>query len=58
MSNRLTDMLDQLFSFDVTANLLTLACEALAYHRADAQHRWTDYYPATRAMLARGALLQ
>ena len=41
----------------VTANLLTLACEALAYHRADAQHRWTDYYPATRAMLARGALV-
>ncbi|HEY2099719.1 MAG TPA: amidase [Pseudonocardia sp.] len=41
----------------VTANMLTLACEALAYHRTDTQHRWADYYPATRAMLARGALV-
>ena len=40
-----------------TANMLTLACEALAYHRTDAQRRWADYYPATRAMLARGALV-
>jgi aspartyl-tRNA(Asn)/glutamyl-tRNA(Gln) amidotransferase subunit A len=40
-----------------TANMLTLACEALAYHRTDAQLRWADYYPATRAMLARGALV-
>jgi aspartyl-tRNA(Asn)/glutamyl-tRNA(Gln) amidotransferase subunit A len=41
----------------VTADLVTLACEALAYHRTDSQHRWSDYYPATRAILARGALL-
>jgi aspartyl-tRNA(Asn)/glutamyl-tRNA(Gln) amidotransferase subunit A len=41
----------------ITADLLTMGCEALAYHRTDAQTRWTDYYPATRAMLAQGALV-
>jgi aspartyl-tRNA(Asn)/glutamyl-tRNA(Gln) amidotransferase subunit A len=41
----------------VTADIVTMACEALAYHRTDTRTRWTDYYPATRAMLARGALV-
>lgn len=41
----------------ITADVITLACEALAYHRTDSQRRWSDYYPATRAILARGALL-
>jgi aspartyl-tRNA(Asn)/glutamyl-tRNA(Gln) amidotransferase subunit A len=40
-----------------TANLVTMACEALAYHRTDASTRWGDYFAATRAMLARGALV-
>ncbi|HEX3789583.1 MAG TPA: amidase [Pseudonocardiaceae bacterium] len=40
-----------------TANLVTMACEALAYHRVDMSTRWTDYFAATRAMLARGALV-
>jgi aspartyl-tRNA(Asn)/glutamyl-tRNA(Gln) amidotransferase subunit A len=31
--------------------------ESLAYHRADAQARWNDYFEATRTMLARGALV-
>jgi aspartyl-tRNA(Asn)/glutamyl-tRNA(Gln) amidotransferase subunit A len=41
----------------LTANMLTLACEALAYHRTDTTTRWNDYFAATRAMLARGALV-
>jgi aspartyl-tRNA(Asn)/glutamyl-tRNA(Gln) amidotransferase subunit A len=40
-----------------TANMLTLACEALAYHRTDATSRWLDYVPGTRGILARGALV-
>jgi aspartyl-tRNA(Asn)/glutamyl-tRNA(Gln) amidotransferase subunit A len=31
--------------------------ESLAYHRADAQARWNDYFEATRTMLARGAMV-
>ena len=41
----------------LTADMVTLACEALAYHRVDATHRWTDYFAATRALLAQGALV-
>jgi aspartyl-tRNA(Asn)/glutamyl-tRNA(Gln) amidotransferase subunit A len=40
-----------------TANLITMACEALAYHQPDLRDRWGDYFAATRAMLARGALV-
>jgi aspartyl-tRNA(Asn)/glutamyl-tRNA(Gln) amidotransferase subunit A len=40
-----------------TANLVTMSCEALAYHRADTATRWPDYFTATRAMIARGALV-
>jgi Asp-tRNA(Asn)/Glu-tRNA(Gln) amidotransferase A subunit family amidase len=40
-----------------TADLVTMACEALAYHRNDLSARWGDYFAATRAMLARGALV-
>jgi aspartyl-tRNA(Asn)/glutamyl-tRNA(Gln) amidotransferase subunit A len=41
----------------LTANMLTLACEALAYHRTDTSTRWTDYFATTRALLAQGALV-
>ncbi|WP_028932424.1 amidase [Pseudonocardia spinosispora] len=41
----------------ITADIVTMCCEALAYHRTDTQRRWADYYPATRSMLARGALV-
>ncbi|UBU17495.1 amidase [Nonomuraea gerenzanensis] len=41
----------------LTANLVTACAEALAYHRNDAATRWADYFAATRAMLARGALI-
>ncbi|MFC5831823.1 amidase [Nonomuraea insulae] len=41
----------------LTANLVTACAEALAYHRVDAATRWGDYFAATRAMLARGALI-
>ncbi|HEY2699825.1 MAG TPA: amidase [Pseudonocardiaceae bacterium] len=40
-----------------TANMLTLACEALAYHRSDATERWTDFFAGTRAILAQGAMV-
>jgi aspartyl-tRNA(Asn)/glutamyl-tRNA(Gln) amidotransferase subunit A len=40
-----------------TADLVTMACEALAYHRNDLAARWEDYFAATRAMVARGALV-
>lgn len=39
----------------VTADMITMGCEALAYHRTDLSHRWDDYFVATRAMLAIGA---
>jgi Asp-tRNA(Asn)/Glu-tRNA(Gln) amidotransferase A subunit family amidase len=39
----------------VTANLITIGCEALAYHRCDLTSRWDDYFLATRAMMALGA---
>ncbi|MCV7256879.1 amidase [Mycobacterium hackensackense] len=41
----------------ITAAVVTMICEALAYHRADTGSRWTDYSLGTRALLARGALL-
>jgi aspartyl-tRNA(Asn)/glutamyl-tRNA(Gln) amidotransferase subunit A len=41
----------------VTADIVVMAAEALAYHRPDAVTRWTDYFSATRTMLARGALV-
>lgn len=40
-----------------TADIVIMGCEALAYHRNDAVSRWNDYVTATRAMLARGALV-
>jgi aspartyl-tRNA(Asn)/glutamyl-tRNA(Gln) amidotransferase subunit A len=39
-----------------TADIVVMGCEALAYHRNDAVSRWTDYFAATRTVLARGAL--
>ncbi|MBF8193451.1 amidase [Nonomuraea sp. K274] len=41
----------------LTADLVTMCAEALAYHRNDAAARWGDYFAATRALLARGALV-
>ncbi|MFC4946983.1 amidase [Pseudonocardia sp. GCM10023141] len=41
----------------MTADIVTMACEALAYHRTDLTHRWDDYFGATRMMLAQGALV-
>jgi aspartyl-tRNA(Asn)/glutamyl-tRNA(Gln) amidotransferase subunit A len=43
---------------EVQAALMpTCAAESLAYHMSDARTRWDDYFEATRAMLARGALV-
>ncbi len=39
----------------ITADLITMGCEALAYHRTDLSTRWEDYFLATRAMMAIGA---
>jgi aspartyl-tRNA(Asn)/glutamyl-tRNA(Gln) amidotransferase subunit A len=40
------------------ADMITMACEALAYHRTDVVGgRWNDYTAATRAILAQGALV-
>jgi aspartyl-tRNA(Asn)/glutamyl-tRNA(Gln) amidotransferase subunit A len=41
----------------LTANLVTMCSEALAYHRGDLTGRWDDYFAATRVTLARGALV-
>ncbi|MGW4590513.1 amidase [Amycolatopsis thermoflava] len=40
----------------ITADMVTMGCEALAYHRNDLAGRWGDYYAATRAMLVTGAM--
>ncbi|GAA5108691.1 amidase [Nocardia iowensis] len=40
----------------ITATLLTATCEGLAYHRTDLSRRWTDYFVASRGLLAKGAL--
>jgi aspartyl-tRNA(Asn)/glutamyl-tRNA(Gln) amidotransferase subunit A len=40
----------------IAADIVTMASEALAYHRADA-HRWSEYAALTRTILARGALI-
>ncbi|WP_216895278.1 amidase [Nocardia alni] len=39
----------------ITADMITMGCEALAYHRTDLSTRWDDYFLATRAMVAIGA---
>ncbi len=41
----------------VTANIATMSAEALAYHRGDMCDRWGDYFAATRAFIAQGALI-
>ena len=41
----------------ITADMVTMGCEALAYHRNDLAGRWGDYYAATRAMLVTGAMV-
>ncbi|GAA4605414.1 Asp-tRNA(Asn)/Glu-tRNA(Gln) amidotransferase GatCAB subunit A [Actinoallomurus liliacearum] len=41
----------------LVANIVTMASEALAYHRNDLAGRWEDYFSATRLLLARGALV-
>jgi aspartyl-tRNA(Asn)/glutamyl-tRNA(Gln) amidotransferase subunit A len=41
----------------ITADLITIGCEALAYHRSDLSGRWGDYFLATRAMTAIGAMV-
>ncbi|WP_020577464.1 amidase [Actinopolymorpha alba] len=38
------------------ASHLILAADAFAYHRSNLVHRWHDYGPGTRPMLARGAM--
>ena len=40
-----------------TAGAVTLASEALAYHRRDIVPRWNDYLPTTRAVIARGSMI-
>ncbi|GAA1236609.1 amidase [Pseudonocardia alaniniphila] len=39
------------------ADIVTLACEALAFHRPNVGTRWRDYTAGTRELLLRGALL-
>jgi aspartyl-tRNA(Asn)/glutamyl-tRNA(Gln) amidotransferase subunit A len=41
----------------ITADMITMGCEALAYHRTDLNSRWDDYFVATRAMVATGAMV-
>jgi len=40
-----------------TATMLILAAEGAAYHRQDLRPRWDEYFLASRALLARGAVL-
>jgi aspartyl-tRNA(Asn)/glutamyl-tRNA(Gln) amidotransferase subunit A len=40
-----------------TANMVTIASEALAYHRADLRTRWADYFAMTRSFVGRGAFV-
>jgi aspartyl-tRNA(Asn)/glutamyl-tRNA(Gln) amidotransferase subunit A len=40
-----------------TARVISMSAEAFAYHRGDLQSRWDDYFPRTRATVARGALV-
>ncbi|MBV9894935.1 MAG: amidase, partial [Chloroflexi bacterium] len=40
-----------------TAMMLTMAAEALAYHRQDMRSRWNDYAAGTRQWVAMGALV-
>jgi aspartyl-tRNA(Asn)/glutamyl-tRNA(Gln) amidotransferase subunit A len=39
----------------ISATMITMGCEALAYHRDDLVTRWSDYYAATRATMITGA---
>lgn len=41
----------------VAIDMVTMFSEALAYHMNDLRQRWDDYFAATRAMVARGALV-
>jgi aspartyl-tRNA(Asn)/glutamyl-tRNA(Gln) amidotransferase subunit A len=41
----------------VLVDLLTTAAEGYAYHRNDLVQRWDDFFPATRAMVIAGALV-
>jgi len=38
------------------AAMLTMAAEAMAYHRNDMQERWTDYFARTREIVSWGIL--
>jgi aspartyl-tRNA(Asn)/glutamyl-tRNA(Gln) amidotransferase subunit A len=40
------------------ACMITMLCEAFAYHRNDLQARWGDYYDRTRNLVSWGALVQ
>jgi aspartyl-tRNA(Asn)/glutamyl-tRNA(Gln) amidotransferase subunit A len=39
------------------ATIVTLASDAVAYHRPNVGTRWAEYFSATRALLAQGSLL-
>jgi aspartyl-tRNA(Asn)/glutamyl-tRNA(Gln) amidotransferase subunit A len=45
------------WSETATANTVTMAAEALAYHRGDLRTRWTDYFALTRAFVGQGAFV-
>ncbi|MGA4538869.1 amidase [Uniformispora flossi] len=40
----------------VTADMVTLTAEAMAYHATDLRARWNDYFAGTRTIVASGAL--
>ena len=46
-----------LFDEMLTALLATMLAEGLAYHHADLQTRWSEYYATSRVTLAFGALV-
>lgn len=54
---RIVDVVLPCFDEMLVANILTISCESLAYHRADLQARWDDYFPGTRNIFAQGALV-
>lgn len=41
----------------VTANMVTIMSEALAYHRPDVRARWADYFATTRSLIGQGAFV-
>jgi len=52
-----TDISVPYYMETTAASLVTMVSEAFAYHRADLQARWGDYFKSTRELISWGALV-